>query len=77
MTPTVEEPEVRNVVVLLNDGRKATFAAQTLCKPDDSHSTYRFKRDGMVVAEFAKDAISGWHIHGMEPSYGTAFKGVR
>lgn len=63
MTPTVEEPEVRYFVVRFEDGKEATVRADKVCRPDAKDGrNYRFKLDGVVVAEYAASAVTGWRI---------------
>ncbi len=59
MAPT-EEPEVRLYTVLLSQGERAEFRAQTLCRPDDGNSKYRFKANGEIVGEIEGAHVIGW-----------------
>ena len=66
---TVENTPKRKYRVRFSDGKFEVLTADTICKPDfdrrGSPKTpllYTFKRDGVVVAEYRADDVSGWRI---------------
>ncbi|MDE0681087.1 MAG: hypothetical protein OXI11_12920 [Gammaproteobacteria bacterium] len=55
------ENEQRAFFVLLKGREKEIrVLAETICRPKKGHPYYVLKRQNETVAEFHKDAVSGW-----------------
>ena len=62
MSPTVENPVERTYYIQLKDGSEVCVRASTLCRPDETNSKYRLKKDGEIVAEYASLQVVGWRL---------------
>ena len=62
MTPVIEHPEARIIVLKFKDGKEAKIRADKICEPYETDNTYRLKLEGHIVAKYSKESVEGWHL---------------